>query len=283
MNERINTIAVLGGDKRQLFCAKALADYGYNVVLAGFDLLESYGSLELTSLDNALKYADVFLLPLTGVKGDFIPCYFSDKEIKLTAKVRRALNEKPVIMGRSSSLKGVKAYDLLAREDFAVLNAQPTAEGALCVAIKSYEKTILGSKILVIGYGRIGKALSKMLKAINAEVSVAARSSVKRAYIKSDGNIPVDTHSLDSISGYDIVFNTADAPVITEEILKNSGCDTLIIDLASYPGGVDFNAAEKLGFTAFTASALPGQFSPMTAGEIIADTLVTILKEEYSL
>ncbi len=283
MNEKIKTIAVLGGDKRQLFCAKALVDHGFRVVLAGFDLLESYGELELTCLDTALDCADAFLLPLTGVKGDVIPCYFSDKEIKLTHRVKRALNEKPVIMGRAASLKGVKAYDLSAREDFSVLNAQLTAEGAVCVAIKGYEKAILGSKILVIGYGRIGKALSKVLRALNAEVSVASRSSVKRAYIKSDGNIPEDTRTLGSVSGYDIVFNTADAPVITEEVLKNSASDTLIIDLASYPGGVDFNAAEKLGFTAFTASALPGQFSPMTAGEIIADTLVTILKEEYSL
>lgn len=278
----INTIAFLGGDKRQLFCAKALFDKGYNVLLAGFDLLESYGDLKLVELNADLEKADVFILPLTGVKGDIIPCYFSDKEIKIDRKLRKTLNEKPVFMGRADSLKGVEAFDLLKREDFAVKNAVPTAEGALCVAIKSYEKTIAGSDILVIGFGRIGKILSYKLKSLNAEVTVATRSCEKSAYADALGLAVLNTDELRSLDGFDIVFNTADAVVIDKDILKNSESDVLIIDLASYPGGVDFATAGSLGFTAFTASALPGQFSPMSAGEIIADTVLTIIGEEKS-
>ncbi len=279
----IDTIAFLGGDKRQLFCANAFYDKGFDVLLAGFDLLESYGHLKLVDTDTALKNADAYILPITGVKGDTIPCYFSDKEIKLSKKIIKYLSQKPVFMGRSSSLKGVEAFDLLAREDFAVANAVPTAEGALCVAVKSFEKTISGAKILVIGFGRIGNILSEKLKALNAEVTVATRSATKSAYIKAYGNKAVYTDELKSLDGYDIVFNTADFQVINGDILENSSNDTLIIDLASFPGGVDFTRASKLGFTAFMASALPGQYSPMTAGEIIADTVLTILREEYSL
>ncbi len=278
----INTIAFLGGDKRQLFCAKALCDKGYNVLLAGFDLLESYGDLKLVDINTALKKAEAFILPLTGVKGDIIPCYFSDKEIKIDRKLKKALCEKPVFMGRADSLKGAEAFDLLKREDFAVKNAVPTAEGALCVAIKSYEKTIAGSNILVIGFGRIGKILSYKLKSLNAGVCVATRSCEKGAYANALGLSVLNTDKLKSLDGFDIVFNTADAVVIDKEILKNSESDVLIIDLASYPGGVDFAAAGSLGFTAFTASALPGQFSPMSAGEIIADTVLTIIGEEKS-
>ncbi len=283
MKNKINTISVLGGDKRQLFCAKALCDYGFNVLISGFDLLESYGSLKLVDLDTAVYNADAFLLPITGVKGDTIPCYFSDKEIKLDRKLKSVLNIKPVFMGRASSLKGVESYDLLSRGDYCELNAEATAEGALCVAIKSYERTILGSKILVIGYGRIGRNLSLILKSVNAEVTVATRSSEKAARIRAEGNKSVMTPELKSISGYDIVFNTADSIVIGKSILENSINDTLIIDLASYPGGVDFEAAEKLGFTAITALGLPGQFSPMTAGRITADTVISIIKEEYGV
>lgn len=278
-----NTIAVLGGDKRQLFCAKRLCDLGYNVLIAGFDLLESYGELKLVDVDTAVFEADAYVLPLTGVKGGVIPCYFSDKEIKIDKKLKNALRDKPVFMGRASSLKDIEVFDLLKREDFAVMNAEATAEGALCVAIKSYEKTILGSKILVIGYGRIGRRLSAMLRALGAETAVATRSSSKAALIKTEGNKSVYTSELKSISDYDIVFNTADSLVIDRNILEKSDSGTLIIDLASYPGGVDFDTAGKLGFTAFTAPALPGQFSPMTAGEIVSDTVITILKEEYGL
>ncbi|MBQ5346796.1 MAG: NAD(P)-binding domain-containing protein [Ruminococcus sp.] len=277
---KCNTIALLGGDKRQLFCADALYNKGFKVLLAGFDLLESYGHLKLVDLDTALSTADAYILPVTGVKGDRIPCYFSDKEIKIDSMLRDYLREKPVFMGRANSLRGVEAYDLLKREDFAVLNAVPTVEGALCVAIKGFEKTLCSSRVLVIGYGRIGKVLSRALRALGAEVSVASRESFKRAYIKADGNRPVITSDIKSLDGFDIVFNTADGEVINAEILKNSQNRVLIIDLASYPGGVDFDAAQKLGFTAFMASGLPGQYSPASAGEIIADTVLTILREE---
>lgn len=280
---KFDTIALLGGDKRQLFCAKALCDKGFNVLLSGFDLLESYGGLKLVDLDTALCGADLFILPVTGVKGDSIPCYFSDKEIKIDNKLRKALSGKPVIMGRSQSLKGVKSYDLLTREDFAVLNAIATAEGAVCVAIKSYEKTLAGSDILVIGYGRIGKILSRKLRALGADVTVSSRKSENLALIKADSNKPVYTSEVKSLDGFDIVYNTADFQVVNSDLLENSSGDTLIIDLASYPGGVDFERAKKLGFTAFMASGLPGQYSPMTAGENIADTVLTILREEYSL
>lgn len=278
----LNTIALLGGDKRQLFCAKALYDKGFNVLLAGFDLLESYGNLKLCDLDTALEKADAFILPLTGVKADVIPCYFSDKEIKLNKKLKAKLSEKPVFMGCAASLKGVEAFDLLRREDFAVKNAVPTAEGALCVAIKSFEKTISGSRILVIGFGRIGKVLAYKLKSLNADVTVATRSSEKGAYANALGCGALRTGEIKSLSGFDIVFNTADALVVNKNILENSESDVLIIDLAGFPGGIDFDRACALGFTAFTASALPGQYSPMSAGEIIADTVLTIIGEEKS-
>lgn len=274
------TIALIGGDKRQLFCADALYKKGFEVLVSGFDLLESYGGLKLVDVDTALYRGDIFILPIVGLKGDVIPCYFSDKEIKLTKKLKDKLRKKPVFMGKSASLKDIKAYDLLKREDFAVLNAVLTVEGALCLAIKSYEKTICGSKILVIGYGRIGKILSQRLKALGAFVTAASLKSYKHAYIKADGNTPMYTSDLQSLNGFDIVFNTAEFTAVNRKILENSGSDTIIIDLASYPGGVDFDAAEKLGFTAIMASGLPGQYSPSSAGEIIADTVLTILREE---
>ncbi len=277
---KCNTIALIGGDKRQLFCAGALYNKGFEVLLSGFDLLESYGGLKLADIDTALYNADIFILPITGIKGDIIPCYFSDKEIKLNKKLKDKLREKPVFMGKSSSLKGVDSYDLLKREDFSVLNAVATVEGAICVAIKSFEKTICGSKILVIGYGRIGKILSRKLRALGADVTVSSLKSYKHAYIKSDGNIPLYTSDLRTLNGFDIVFNTADYKAVNRDVLNNSGSDTLIIDLASYPGGVDYGEAEKLGFTAIMASGLPGQYSPSSAGEIIADTVLTILREE---
>lgn len=260
-------IVFVGGDKRQLYAARKLSAEGFDVYASGFDSFPEKGVPELSDIYEA----DVVVLPVTGVKGGTIPCHYSDKEIKI---IPEKLRGKRVIMGRSAApeCSDCMVYDLLSRESFAEANALPTAEGAVMVAMESYEGTISGARCLVIGFGRIGKALSKLLKAMNAEVTVASRKEIK-CYSS------VYTSEINSLSGYDIVFNTADALVIDSAVLGRSDNSALIIDLAS-KGGVDFNAAEKLGFKVVHALGLPGKFSPKAAGEIISDAVLTIIKEE---
>lgn len=278
-----NSIAFLGGDKRSLFTADHFLKLGFEVYLAGFDLLESVGGLILTDTRTALAAADIVVLPVTGIKGNIIPCYFSNKELNID---KDTFKNKLVFMGRSDTLlklcPDARVYDLLEREDFAVANAQPTAEGAVQVAMENYEDTILGSRCLVIGYGRIGRILSQMLRALNADVDVVTRSAEKAAYIRADGNTPVNLTEVVTLGGYDIVFNTVPTMVINKQLLHRSDSDTLIIDLASAPGGVDFDEARSHGFTAIQALSLPGKCSPAAAGRIISDTILTVLGEEYS-
>ncbi len=54
---------------------------------------------------------------------------------------------------------------------------------------------------------------------------------------------------------------------------------TLLLDLASAPGGTDFAAAEKLGIQAVHALSLPGKTAPATAAKAIAQTISGILSE----
>ena len=272
MNKKI---VFVGGDKRQLYAAEKLMNAGYEVYMSGFERLKNPALPELEDF----YCSDVLVLPVTGIKDGAVPADYSDKEIKLDNK---KLVGKLVIMGKSKTLgkADCRACDLLTREDFARANALPSAEGAVMTAMGSFEGTISGSRCLVIGYGRIGKALSRMLGALNAEVTVSTRSAEKAACIESDGNTAVKTSDLKSLDGFDIAFNTADALVLDRGVLENSSNSTLIIDLASGAGGVDFKAAEELGLRAVHALGLPGKYSPKTAGEIISDAVLTILKEE---
>ncbi|MBQ7504891.1 MAG: hypothetical protein IJT79_06215 [Ruminococcus sp.] len=267
-------IVFVGGDKRQVYAARKLLQKGYMVYLAGFDKLKS----EIPVMENFYE-ADVVVLPVTGLKDGAVPAYYSDNELKLEIG---KLKGKLVFMGKAQTLNVPEAviYDLLKSEYFSDANALPTAEGAVLVALQNYEGTINGSRCLVVGYGRIGKVLSKTFRALGANVSVATRSKKKAESIKSDGNMPIDTNKLGSLCGYDIVFNTADALVLDSEILRNSYSSTLIIDLASMPGGVDFKTAESMDFKVVHALALPGKYSPKAAGEIISDTILKVLKEE---
>lgn len=280
------SIVFLGGDKRQLFAANAFAEMGFTVYLSGFDKFESNGDLIITDIYTGIVNSDIIVFPVTGIKDRIIPCYFSNKELRLSDELLELLKNRIVFSGKSQSIKNIskeiKIYDYLDREEFAVANALATAEGAVQVAMEEYEGLISNSRCLVTGYGRIGRILSSILNSLNAKVTVSTEKPDHFEYIIASGNQPIKTNKITGLNNYDIVFNTVPAPIIDKKVLENSSPNVLIIDLASLPGGVDFEAAKKLNISAIHALSLPGKCSPKAAGEIITKTILNMLKEEFS-
>lgn len=281
MKSNNRTFAVIGGDLRNYYLAKALQNHGYKVRLVGFDKLKVNSEDILFSLES-----DIIILPVIPFeKGTLLNAPFSDRVIDLEP-VKDRLKGKRIFVGKVNNLldrfpqlkNEVTSYS--DREDFAVKNAVPTAEGAIEQAMINYDSTINGSKILICGYGRIGKVLSEMLHGMGAEVTISARKSSDLAWIKLNGFQGVVTGNFEGIGKYNIVYNTVPSMVFNKDILSQMNRDTLIIDLASKPGGVDFEVAENLGIKAIQALALPGKIAPKSAGEIIESTILTILKED---
>ena len=159
-------------------------------------------------------------------------------------------------------------------------NAVPTAEGAIEIAIAETPFTIHGSKSLVLGYGKIGKILSKDLYALGAQTYVEARKYADLAMIEGHGYEPLPLDNLkDHIHEFDIIFNTIPSLILDDEILAKVKKDALIIDLASKPGGIDFDAAKTYGLKVIWALSLPGKIAPVSSGAIIKDTIMNIIKE----
>lgn len=159
-------------------------------------------------------------------------------------------------------------------------NAVPTAEGAIEIAITETPFTIHGSKSLVLGYGKIGKILSKDLYALGAQTYVEARKYADLAMIEGHGYEPLPLDNLkDHIHEFDIIFNTIPSLILDDEILTKVKKDALIIDLASKPGGIDFDAAKAYGLKVIWALSLPGKIAPVSSGAIIKDTIMNIIKE----
>ena len=159
-------------------------------------------------------------------------------------------------------------------------NAVPSAEGAIQLAMEQTEHTIHGSNCLVIGFGRIGKVLARLMSALGAHVTVSARKTEDFCWCDAYGYEKADTRALEgTLDGFDIIFNTVPHMVLGDARLAQVKPGALIIDLASNPGGVDFEAAKKRGINCHWALALPGKVAPESAAAILRDTVYQVIKE----
>ena len=176
---------------------------------------------------------------------------------------------------------GVELVDYFAREELTIRNAIPTAEGCIGILMKERSRTLWGSSILLTGFGPVGQALGVRLAALGAQVTAAAQ----RALAESFGlrSVPIDR--LGQIApAFDTVVNTVPAPVLSEAVLARLRPQSFIVDLASRPGGTDFDAAQRLGHRAIHALSLPAACAPETAGEAVAQTVCDMIgqREETS-
>jgi dipicolinate synthase subunit A len=145
--------------------------------------------------------------------------------------------------------------------------------------MQEYMGTINSSKCLITGYGRIGEILAQMLKGLGADVYVSARRKESLAWIKLNGYKPVEHSNLINSGDFDIIFNTVPAHVVGKEVLDKQSVDTLIIDLASSPGGIDFDYAKNKNIRTIHALSLPSKCAPVTAANIAARVIYDYISE----
>ena len=280
----IKNISIIGGDLRIVKLVEMLKKK-YNV--STYALEEGTIIKDCSnSIEECVKNADVIIGPIPLSKdGIQLNTPFSKKKInieelfdKIKGKIIIAGNVKDEIIENAKN-KQVQIIDILEQEELAVLNAISTAEGAIQIAIGNIPKNLCGSNVLVMGFGRIGKILAKMLDGIGANVVCEARKTSDLAWIKAYGYEQVDIKNLDpNLSRFDVIFNTIPNIVLKEEELKQIKDETLIIDLASAPGGVDQDKVKILNKKYIWALALPGKVSPTSSAQYIEQTLENIFK-----
>ena len=173
---------------------------------------------------------------------------------------------------------GATVYNYLENPVFTKKNALATAEGAISIAMQNTNDVLLGANIVICGFGNIGKILCQKLIALGVCVTVCARSPLARAEAENMGAHACDFTTLALLSP-SLIFNTVPAPVITAKILSTLSDDTIIIELASKPGGIDLEYADAHGVTVIDAQGLPAKYSPRFAGRILKDTIISILEE----
>ena len=278
--------------------AKALAEDGFEVAVYGMDAYagDKGGVTLAADLSSATTDAMLVVLPLPVTQDEErLHCPLTKKTILLTEVFDRLTPEQYIIGGKVSSYvhemakeRGLTIKDYLCREELAVANAVPTAEGALAIAMAEVPYTIHGASCLILGYGRVGKTLARALLSLGADVTVAARKPKDLAWIDADGASPLSFDALyaakeavsPALLPYDIVFNTVPYPVIDGKLLSCFKKDVLLLDLASAPGGFDHDYVKAQGYHAIWALSLPGKVAPVTAGKIIRTSILEMLRED---
>ena len=258
--EHTKRFAVVGTDARQAAAARALARAGYAV-----------GGAEQVAL------ADYILLPLP----------LDEARTPLAELLRAAKPGALALGGRVSAQAAeiareasVELIDYFAREELTVYNAIPTAEGCIGILLAKRIRTLWGANLLVLGFGPVGQALAVRLAALGSTVTVTARRPAQRAMAESLGLRAVPLTGLEGLlPAFDTVVNTIPAQVLTAPALACLRPESLVVDLASKPGGTDFAAAQRLGHRAIHALSLPAVCAPETAGEAVVRTVQTILQE----
>lgn len=283
-------LLILGGDMRIVKMADSFQASGYDVLVYGFggDVTFNPGVKRAENLEDGIEYADIIItgLPITTDNVTVNSPLF-DGEIYFY-EVFKCMRENQILIGgkipenifKLGNVYKIKVIDYFTREELTVLNSIPTAEGAIEIAMREMPITLHSSKCLVLGFGRIGKILSNMLRGIGAEVFAEARKHEDLAWIKAYGYNVVKLNELkDAVRGKNIIFNTIPYEILSYDVLSNIGKDALIIDLASAPGGVNTKMAEILGIKVITALSLPGKVAPESAGDMIKVTVENILSE----
>ncbi len=157
---------------------------------------------------------------------------------------------------------GIVYWDFMKLPEVVEQNAWITAEATLAEVLIGGKYSVRNQKVLVTGYGCCGKKIAKVFSSLGAFVTVAARRQDVREEIVLDGYKAVGFDEMEKIvSDTDTVINTVPALVMTESVIRNMKKDAWIVDIASKPGGTDFEAAKKYGIQSKLALGLPGIYT----------------------
>ena len=285
-------ISIIGGDLRIINLAQMMQEDGKEILVYGMEhseeIMENKNIIKTKTLDEAIEKSNIIIGSIPFASDDNkMYSTFSEKDIKIEDLVKKNNKDKKFIAGRineksykllSSSYGGV--IDVMKREELVILNTIATAEGAIEVAIKNTDTILLGSRVLVLGFGRVGKVVARKFYEMSAKVTCAARRKTDLAWIRAFGYDDVDINILGKdLNKYDIIINTVPQMIINKDLMKYMKKDVLMIDLASNPGGINREDAKELNLKLVWALALPGKVAPVTSAHFIKETIYNVLSE----
>ena len=266
----MDRVFVCGGDMRSVYIKEHLENCGYRVSVFG------HGKEEETMRDS--KNCNIVVLGLPALKDGMVYMPMSDKKLSFPELLSSLKTGSYLFGGRLSSSDialaasfGITALDYSEDEIFQTENALYTAEGALCAIIENTDISLCGMRILVLGGGRIAKALCALLANAPCDVDVYARRALQRTFFSMRGNGVWE--EIPNFSAYDVVVNTIPVDIFPERIVATATEGTLMLDLSARPGYVPKDICEKYGLNLCYMPGIPLKSAPRSAGIAAANAL----------
>ena len=234
------------------------------------DIRDKYAKLYLVKKGHEIvdyyitnKVIDYIVLPIKGINKDEL---FEHLVKENTDKKYIVYNITPYMLHLKLKYK-LNYIELKNDEEFNKINSIATSEAVVKYSIEALPITLKESKILILGYGNSAKALVNDFVHFSKEVLVAVRRETIQQELDSKSIQNINIKELKNIiEKYDIIINTIPTLIIDEELLHYISPASYILDIASYPGGVDFKKAKEYGINAFLLPSLPLKYAPKSSG-----------------
>ena len=223
----------------------------------------------------------IYVLPIPVTKLDRNPAL---KELLKQELIKQSLQENSLVTVFGGVLNGewcsfLEAYkipywDFMKLPEVVEGNGKITAEATVAEVLQLSHYAIEGQKILVTGYGCCGEKIAKLFGCMGARVTVVARRKEVRQQAIADGFHGVSFEEMkQELPDALTVINTVPSMVVSEECIKRMSPDAIIVDIASNPGGTDFDAAKRYGISAKLALGLPGIYTTSSSALLLKNAI----------
>ena len=282
---KLYDIALIGGDARTAYMEMYFKKSGYSAICYGTEKIDGDDHVVnyAKSLKEAVEQARVVVGGIPLFKGGLLNVKQKIEAVTEDDLLKFMRKDQQLFGGVISSgfakrceEKGIYCHDFMKDEDFVIFNTIATAEGTILEAIKNQKTNLNGSDGLVLGYGKCGKVLAEKLRGIGHRVTVCARKQSDLAQAEAFGLSALPWNELDmQIGNYEYIYNTVPVVVIGEKLLSRMEKDVIILDIASAPGGVDYDKAKELGIKALHLPGLPGKYAPKISASMMTKLVIS--------
>ena len=263
-------VTVFGVDRRFIYAAEYLSRRGYRA--------ERYAP--------GAGLAPILLLPVPASRDGATVTGFPGVPIGdlLAARPRLILGGN-LSGGFTAAARraGIAVRDYMNAETFVLKNASLTSDAALGILLSESSAAPRENPTAIIGFGRIGKFLSRGLLSLGCPVTVFARDPRDRTMATLIGARARDTKDLGeagALAPYRTVVNTAPARLVPRAAVGALAPGSLLLELASGEGNLP-NPEPGSGVTLRRANGLPGRVFPESAGLALGETAHDLIREVF--